>query len=240
MSKVSLIGFCETCKKEFYQPIYKQNKTCSKECRSKYFSFIKIQSGFKPPPYASELSRKAVNSEEYKIKRKKFYKDNPEIVKRMVENIKSSLINGKQKKWVIEKQQKSLENYRSSEEFKQHVVDISKIAHKKRSKDTRFQAGPHNMYSKEWCFRSPTNLIFKFKNLRDFIRKNPHFFNEEDVVWKKCGSAWFDSCRALGGLASLKPSLNRKRINGSWKGWTWYSQEEKFYNQGKDLLRRKI
>lgn len=73
--------------------------------------------------------------------------------------------------------------------------------------------------SKLWLLVSPQNVVYEFRNLSDFIRKNSSLFDPEDVVWTKY------SCRAVHGIAHLRPT--RKKPESTWKGWRWQSIEER-------------
>lgn len=95
--------------------------------------------------------------------------------------------------------------------------------------------GLSNHMCKEWAFRSPTNMVYRFINLSEFIRNNENLFNPVDVNWKRGSGTRSILCRAVKGMTEV----NRGRI-GSWKGWTKFSEEEKFYNDGRDLLDRQI
>ena len=80
--------------------------------------------------------------------------------------------------------------------------------------------------AKPWLLVSPKNVVFRFKNLSQFIRDNKAMFDEADMVWvrpPKGGGG--QTCRASYGLASLSP--RRKHPHGSWKGWRWLSIEER-------------
>jgi hypothetical protein len=80
---------------------------------------------------------------------------------------------------------------------------------------------------RKWHIRSPSNVEYRFLNLAEFIRRNPHLFDPADVPVK-----------AMRGIGMLRPSDTRKRISGTWKGWTWISLCEVFNNSGNDLLHR--
>lgn len=95
-----------------------------------------------------------------------------------------------------------------------------------REKSEKCQKGIKNHAAKMWHLRSPENIEHHFINLCEFIRCNQNLFNEEDIHHK-----------ALKGIGMLRPT-NRKKILGSWKGWTWISYSETFTNGGKDLLSR--
>ena len=101
-----------------------------------------------------------------------------------------------------------------------------------RSMNPGFQSLPENFSAKWWRVRDERGRIHEFKNLVWFIKKNPHLFDPEDVG-DSC------KCRAYGGISSIRPRINSRKVNGSWKGWTWYSQTERLKNDGHDLLDRK-
>jgi len=91
------------------------------------------------------------------------------------------------------------------------------------------KAGPKHHAGKKWHLRSPSNVEYHFINLDEFIRKHPHLFNPDDIPVK-----------ARRGIQGLRPSNTRKRVSGTWKGWTWISYFETFYNSSNDLLDRNL
>jgi hypothetical protein len=95
--------------------------------------------------------------------------------------------------------------------------------------------GTGHINSRSWQIRSPRGRTYRFKNLREFIRRNAELFAPEDAEWrtKPDGDS---TCKAFTGIAGISIRLNNPR--GSWKGWTWYSQVEKLHNDGRCLLGR--
>lgn len=93
--------------------------------------------------------------------------------------------------------------------------------------------GPKNYKSKVWRFRDPRGRIHEFKNLEHFIRQNSDLFDADDVIWRPKGKQ--ETCRAKGGLESLSP--RKKNAGLSWKGWAWWSIQERIH--GADFLNRK-
>ena len=81
--------------------------------------------------------------------------------------------------------------------------------------------------AKEWRLRSPQNVVYRFKNLLNFVCTHKELFLEEDL-----------KRNAASGLSALRPTNNY--VHGSWKGWTWDSHIEGFYNGGEDLLDRVV
>jgi hypothetical protein len=114
-----------------------------------------------------------------------------------------------------------------------HLEDAIKKANASRRMILGFQSLPENFSSKWWRVRDYRGRIHEFKNLSWFIKANTELFLPEDI---KCKVT--TRCKAYGGIKSLRPSPTRRRVNGSWKGWTWYSQTERLTNEGRDLLER--
>jgi hypothetical protein len=96
-------------------------------------------------------------------------------------------------------------------------------------KTEKCQAGLKHHAGRKWYIRSPSNVEYHFVNLLEFIRSNPHLFDPDDIPVK-----------AHRGIGMLRPSDTRKYIAGSWKGWTWISYCETFYNSSNDLLDRNV
>jgi hypothetical protein len=92
--------------------------------------------------------------------------------------------------------------------------------------------GPQHFGAVACEFRSPTDVVWRVKNISHFIRTHPELFNPEDLIIKKTKKG---KSRALAGLLSITA---RTKPNGSWKGWTLVSKVEKEDNKGKDLLDR--
>ena len=114
-----------------------------------------------------------------------------------------------------------------------HSEDAIKKANASRMVIPGFQSLPENFSAKWWRVRDDRGRIHEFKNLSWFIKVNPELFLAEDINWKDATRS-----RAYGGISSIRPSSTRRRVNGTWKGWTWYSQTERLKNEGHDLLDR--
>ena len=69
---------------------------------------------------------------------------------------------------------------------------------------------------KRWSLRAPNGVHFSFVNLRAFVRENSGLFTAEELTVLKDGKT-----RAINGLHGLRPSDTRRRVHGSWHGWTW-------------------
>jgi len=69
---------------------------------------------------------------------------------------------------------------------------------------------------KEWTLRAPNGVHYSFTNLREFVRTHAHLFSEDELKVLRDGKT-----RAINGLHGLRPSDTRKRVHGSWHGWTW-------------------
>ena len=95
----------------------------------------------------------------------------------------------------------------------------------------RFESNQNAVF---WSLRSPSNATYQFRNLAHFIRNNPQLFTEYELgVINKFGTT-----RAQGGLSQLNP--NRKHPKCSWHGWTWNCIFERRFNDGDDLICRKV
>lgn len=79
------------------------------------------------------------------------------------------------------------------------------------------------LLAKQWLLVSPMNVIYRFKNLSEFVRQNESLFDPADVVWKTPYN-----CNANKGLGMLRPTS--KRPSATWKGWRWLSLEERLNN----------
>jgi hypothetical protein len=144
-----------------------------------------------------------------------------------------------------EYESKRLKGLRNSKKLKRACREISR-KHKKRRLETRaknpvMQKGVNHCAAVIWRLRSPRGLTFEFKNLAEFLRGNASLFNDEDVVFRLKGTTL--TCKAYAGLATLRPYKRcgnpKKRVAGSWKGWTWVSGIEEISNPRRaDLLAR--
>ena len=104
-----------------------------------------------------------------------------------------------------------------------------------RAKTPYLQRLPENISAVWWRVRDARGRVHEFKNLSWFITAHPDLFLEDDINWENPTRS-----KAYAGISSIKPLGNRKRVNGTWKGWTWYSQTERLFNGGDDLLDRPI
>jgi hypothetical protein len=107
------------------------------------------------------------------------------------------------------------------------AAEAFKKMRKALAQSKKCQKGIKHHAGRNWSIRSPSNVSYKFVNLSEFIRNNAHLFHPDDIPVK-----------ALRGIGMLRPSETRKRISGTWKGWTWISHIESIYNDKKDLLNR--
>jgi hypothetical protein len=107
----------------------------------------------------------------------------------------------------------------------------------------RASRGEQNWRSLFWSLRDPSGVPHQFVNLFNFVRTHPELFAAEDVVWrplpKKKGAGFLSVyCRAVRGIGNLRPERKYPRL--SWKGWTWFSIPERRFNDGEDLLQRRL
>lgn len=120
-----------------------------------------------------------------------------------------------------------LKAVRESERIKQAAREVAREYAEKAKATKRkmpmYQKGEQHVRASVWRFRSPTNTIYEFKNLAEFLRRHGNLFAVEDLNWQRVGTT--EICRAYKGLAALRPYLAdgtpRKRVEGSWKGWRW-------------------
>jgi hypothetical protein len=107
-----------------------------------------------------------------------------------------------------------------------------------RSKNPRSIKGTEHALALIWRFRDARGRHYEFKNLAHFIRNNEQLFEPYQTIWTKMGRGV--CCTAYHGLASLRPVHRngklRKKVAGSWFGWTWISAVED--EKGGDLLDR--
>jgi hypothetical protein len=138
-----------------------------------------------------------------------------------------------------------LAGLRASEKVKKAAREVQWKYKEKRllsmAKNPRSAKGPSHGCSTVFHLRDRNNKVYLFKNLAHFIRENESMFSDCDVVWKNIGPSG-EVCLAYSGLLSLRPFTRdgspKRRVAGSWKGWTWVSLTEVFHNQGEDLLLR--
>jgi hypothetical protein len=103
-----------------------------------------------------------------------------------------------------------------------------KLAHEGCKKSSLCQPGETNCHAKWWIVRDPMRRVHTFLGAAEFVRRNPHLFAPEDLVWKK------GNCRATLGLSRIRPHL-RAKTRGTWKGWQWVSTLEGIRGEN-DLL----
>lgn len=104
------------------------------------------------------------------------------------------------------------------------------------SRDELKAAGMPISPVRSWSIMSPAGVAYRFKSLPDFIKKNPFLFNEDDLIPRNKKG---DKGRAIVGIQNLRPTNRKSIINGSWKGWTWITLDERANNNSEDILNRK-
>jgi len=67
---------------------------------------------------------------------------------------------------------------------------------------------------KWWIIKSPRNVVYEFKNLRQFALSNMDLFGTEFTLKQICQ-----------GISSIRAT--RREVKGSWHGWTWVSITER-------------
>lgn len=236
---------CLVCSKEFtYFSFSKGRKTCSKECL-----LILRKISYKKSELRIQKCIEAVRKDSHRKSQSEnmveFFKNNPEKLKTLREKLILRNTGKKLSHDTIYKILKSKEDYFNSDKFEQDKKNTSQRLGEYVRNNPKYQKGVQNQSSKEWRIRSPLGNVYIFKNLRNFLSKNPHLFEKEDVKWKiqkRCKYNKYievEICNAFS-LAALRPSINSGNRSSSWKGWTWYSEEERILNDGKDLLERKL
>lgn len=110
------------------------------------------------------------------------------------------------------------------EKYPNHFINIS-IAGRAASAEEQ-KTNPRrgkfetNIHARSWHVRDPRGIAHKFRNLMHFIRNNEGLFQPDDLkVYSPTKKP--NVTRAYGGISSIRPSDNRKRVGLSWKGWTW-------------------
>ena len=85
--------------------------------------------------------------------------------------------------------------------------------------------GPNHARATKFRFRSPDGVVYKGRNVLNFVRAHENLFDPEDVVWRrpplqraKSKRLAHPQCRASKGLANLFGES--KFVRFSWKGWT--------------------
>jgi hypothetical protein len=90
-----------------------------------------------------------------------------------------------------------------------------------------------NIHARWWHVRDPRGVAHHFRNLRHFIRNNPHLFHPDDLRMGHLSDP--NRTRIEGGFSSISPRI--KKPCCSWKGWTWIAG----YNEDdEDPLDRKM
>lgn len=111
-------------------------------------------------------------------------------------------------------------------------------AHLGRKGTGRNAEGIRNANARHWALRAPSGVVYRIKNLHEFVRNHLDWFDPEDTRLRPRGGFKNASiatyCRAVAGLTGLR-SGNKKKVNGSWKGWTWAHGIEYL-----DVLSRKL
>lgn len=239
---------CKSCGYEF---IHAFRITCSYECAEKLRREATIKALTGKPRPAGVIER--VRQKNLGLKR------SPEVIEKNRQAGLRSVENGTFKLRDAEviakaKQMRMLSGFkRSPEQNLKHslilkgrkmpledVISRSVANRKPQTKDCT-KKGITNQLCKWWHFRSPTGKTYLFKNVRVFTEEHSELFDPKDLV-----EQYKNLKRPVLGVVRIKaPSNAVKRLCelgarrlSTWKGWTLVSEEEKFHNEGKDLLHR--
>lgn len=74
--------------------------------------------------------------------------------------------------------------------------------------------GPDQAVAREWALQAPDGMVWRGRNLYEFVRTHPDLFAPEDRAWKRAGGTGTEYCAATVGLGKLR---HQRPI---WKGWT--------------------
>jgi hypothetical protein len=167
-------------------------------------------------------------------------KDPEGIRARAVANLK--LINADKARYEPQR----LAGLRKSEKAKQAARRVSIEWKEKRlatrSRNPRSAKGEAHCSAIIWRIRDYRGKTYEFKNLAEFIRRHSDLFDANDVVWTQRTNSTM-LCLAYSGIQSLRPyrrdGTQVRRVQGSWKGWTWISGlEDEQTPRRADLLDR--
>jgi hypothetical protein len=149
-------------------------------------------------------------------------KQSPEAWKKRAESVRKTYALGNYKKRSFEEMSKIGKENRKNVDYGKLCLANRILAEKRRGTEmpktnksglpSRGCKSPNHWKSKYWSVERHDGIVLEGKNLNDLIRKNSHYFNPEDVEWKK------SACRASAGLRQLFAG----RVNGPkiWKGWS--------------------
>lgn len=79
--------------------------------------------------------------------------------------------------------------------------------------------GPKHYFARSFALRSPDGVVYRGRNIIDFVRTHPELFEADDLR-ERAGT-----CRAAKCLSRLRPTV--KSPASSWKGWTWVGRGRK-------------
>ena len=121
-------------------------------------------------------------------------------------------------------EQRRIEGMKKSDLVRENLMRLHREKkaewHKSARKNPKLRATVEHIAAKEWSLKAPSGVVYRFRNLKQFLRGNAELFDAEDVVWKEVpgrpSQAW---CRAFHGLSRLRPSC--VKLLPDWKGWTW-------------------
>jgi hypothetical protein len=121
-------------------------------------------------------------------------------------------------------EQRRIEGMKKSDLVRENLMRLHREKkaewHKSARKNPKLRATVEHIAAKEWSLKAPSGVVYRFRNLKQFLRGNAELFDVEDVIWKEVpgrpSQAW---CRAFHGLSRLRPSC--VKLLPDWKGWTW-------------------
>lgn len=86
------------------------------------------------------------------------------------------------------------------------VQSVRKYPHRRK--------GPDQAAAREWVLQDPDGVIWRVRNLYEFVRTHSDLFEPGDTVWKRAKGGSNEWCRATAGLGKLRHQ------RPGWKGWT--------------------
>lgn len=95
-----------------------------------------------------------------------------------------------------------------------------------RDKSPITQPDELNHGARSYALVAPDGTVYRGRNLAHFVREHRELFDPADVRPREDRPTSL-ICRATIGLGQLRPGRKMERQPASWKGWTWYDDDEK-------------
>ena len=213
------VRICENCGREFTVIGYSVRKTCSEKCKQEQIN-RKVQKTLLDR-YGNVMHKTCpICGREFTCKKfaEREYCSHSCANRARGRNAETCVVCGKTFYKPASQQAKtcSAECYKILHSRNASAQDLSAMREGHRT-NPRTASTPENARAREWSFRAPDGMVYRFRNLNYFIRSHKELFPPELLVERRCTPA---VAPLLAQLAPWRREKTAKKLT-QWHGWTW-------------------